>query len=148
MLGCLLIGTITVVCYRLQLNLSITGFIYLIVVVLQSLVGSFASSAAVSVVAVLCLDFFFTPPLFSFEVTTGHPGADFVLDDGAGHHSAHHTSTRGGRGFGSPTTAGGSAVPTGTSVTCLGSRKDRAHEINRIVSGRFWTSGGLLVRRG
>ena len=66
MLGCLLIGTITVVCYRLQLNLSITGFIYLIVVVLQSLVGSFASSAAVSVVAVLCLDFFFTPPLFSF----------------------------------------------------------------------------------
>jgi two-component system sensor histidine kinase KdpD len=67
--GCLLIGLITVVCYRLQLNLSITGFVYLIVVVLQSLVGTFASSAAVSVVAVLCLDLFFTPPLFSFEVT-------------------------------------------------------------------------------
>jgi two-component system, OmpR family, sensor histidine kinase KdpD len=67
--GCLLIGLITLVCYRLQLNLSITGFLYLIVVVLQSLVGTFASSAAVSAVAVLCLDFFFTPPLFSFEVT-------------------------------------------------------------------------------
>lgn len=67
--GCLLIGLITLVCYRLQLNLSVTGFVYLIVVVLQSLVGTFASSAAVSVVAVLCLDFFFTPPLFSFEVT-------------------------------------------------------------------------------
>jgi two-component system sensor histidine kinase KdpD len=67
--GCLLIGLITLVCYRLQLNLSITGFVYLIVVVLQSLVGTFVSSAAVSAVAVLCLDFFFTPPLFSFEVT-------------------------------------------------------------------------------
>src|ERR1022692_307018 len=68
-LGCLLIGLITFVCYRLQLNLSVTGFIYLIVIVLQSLVGNFASSAAVSLVAVLCLDFFFTRPLFSFEVT-------------------------------------------------------------------------------
>jgi two-component system, OmpR family, sensor histidine kinase KdpD len=67
--GCLAIGLLTYVCYRLRLNLSITGFVYLIVVVLQSLVGNFASSATVSVVAVLCLDLFFTPPLFSFEVT-------------------------------------------------------------------------------
>jgi two-component system sensor histidine kinase KdpD len=67
--GCLLIGLTTFVCYRLQLTFSVTGFIYLIVVVFQSLMGTFASSAVVSVVAVLCLDFFFTPPLFSFEVT-------------------------------------------------------------------------------
>lgn len=67
--GCVLIGLTTFVCYRLQMNFSVTGFIYLIVIVLQSLVGNFASSAVVSVVAVLCLDFFFTPPLFSFEVT-------------------------------------------------------------------------------
>jgi two-component system sensor histidine kinase KdpD len=67
--GCVLIGLITFVCSRLQLNFSVTGFIYLIVIVLQSLAGSFASSAVVSVVAVLCLDFFFTAPLFSFEVT-------------------------------------------------------------------------------
>jgi len=68
-LGCVLIGLITFVCYRLQLNLSVTGFAFLIVIVLQSLVGNFVSSAVVSVVAVLCLDFFFTPPRFSFEVT-------------------------------------------------------------------------------
>jgi two-component system sensor histidine kinase KdpD len=67
--GCLLIGLITLVCYRFQLNLSITGFVFLIVIVLQSLMGSFASSAAVSLIAVLCLDFFFTPPVFSLEVT-------------------------------------------------------------------------------
>jgi two-component system, OmpR family, sensor histidine kinase KdpD len=67
--GSLLIGLVTFVCYRLQINFSTTGFVYLIVVVVQSLVGTFASSAVVSVVAVLCLDFFFTPPVFSLEVT-------------------------------------------------------------------------------
>jgi len=60
---------ITFVCYRLHLNLSVTGFVYLIVIVFQSLVGDFVSSASVSLIAVLCLDFFFVPPLFSFEVT-------------------------------------------------------------------------------
>jgi two-component system sensor histidine kinase KdpD len=68
--GCVLIGLITFVCYRLQLNLTITGFLYLIAIVLQSLMGNFVSSAVVSVVAVLCLDFFFTLPLFSLEVTS------------------------------------------------------------------------------
>jgi two-component system sensor histidine kinase KdpD len=68
--GCLLIGLITFVCYRLQLNLTITGFLYLIAIVLQSLIGNFVSSAVVAVFAVLCLDFFFTTPLFSLEVTS------------------------------------------------------------------------------
>ena len=64
-LGCVLIGLITFVCYRLQLNLSVTGFAFLIVIVLQSLVGNFVSSAVVSVVAVLCLDFFlYTSSIF------------------------------------------------------------------------------------
>jgi two-component system sensor histidine kinase KdpD len=68
--GCFLIALITFICYRLQLNLTITGFIYLIAIVLQSLMGNFISSALVSVGAVLCLDFFFTPPRFSLEVTS------------------------------------------------------------------------------
>jgi len=68
--GCFLIALITFFCYRLQLNLTVTGFLYLIAIVLQSLIGDFISSALVSVVAVLCLDFFFTPPRFSLEVTS------------------------------------------------------------------------------
>lgn len=68
--GCVVIALLTLICHRLRLNFSITGFLYLIVVVLQSLMGTFASSAVVSVLAVLCLDFFFTPPVFSFEVTS------------------------------------------------------------------------------
>jgi two-component system sensor histidine kinase KdpD len=64
-----LIGLITGICFRFGLNLSVTGFVYLLVVVLQSRMGDFASSAITSVVAVLCLDFFFTLPLYSFEIT-------------------------------------------------------------------------------
>jgi len=67
--GCIAVVLTTYGCYHFQLNLTITSFLYLIIVVLQSLRGSFASSAVVSVLTVACLDFFFTEPRFSFEVT-------------------------------------------------------------------------------
>lgn len=67
--GVLLVGLVTFICYGLGLNLTATGFLYLIIVVLQSLLGDFVSSAVVSIVADLCLNFFFVPPLFSFRVS-------------------------------------------------------------------------------
>jgi two-component system, OmpR family, sensor histidine kinase KdpD len=67
--GTLLVGLVTFICFGLNLNLTTTGFLYLIVVVLQSLLGDFLSSAVVSIVADLCLNFFFVPPLFSFRVS-------------------------------------------------------------------------------
>jgi K+-sensing histidine kinase KdpD len=116
--GCFLLALITFVCYRLQLNLTVTGFIYLIAIVLQSLIGNFISSAVVSVVAVLCLDFFFTPPRFSLEVTSPrHTGADFVLDYGSGRVSTHHPSARGGSDLGPPAASGGPTVPAGANAT-------------------------------
>lgn len=68
-LGCLALALTTYACFHFHLNLTITSFLYLIIVVLQSLRGSFASSAVVSVLTVACLDYFFTEPRFSFEVT-------------------------------------------------------------------------------
>src|ERR1039457_5374389 len=67
--GALVVGVATFICYGLRLNLTVTGFLYLIIVVLQSLLGDFAASAAVSIVADLCLNFFFVPPIFSFRVS-------------------------------------------------------------------------------
>jgi two-component system sensor histidine kinase KdpD len=67
--GTFLVGLVTAICYALRLDLTVTGFLYLIVVVLQSLIGDFVSSAIVSVIADLCLNFFFAPPLFSFRVS-------------------------------------------------------------------------------
>jgi two-component system sensor histidine kinase KdpD len=67
--GVLFVGVVTFICYGLGLNLTTTAFVYLIVVVLQSLIGDFVSSIIVSVIADLCLNFFFVPPLFSFRVS-------------------------------------------------------------------------------
>jgi two-component system, OmpR family, sensor histidine kinase KdpD len=67
--GTLLVGLVTFICYGLGLNLTATGFLYLIIVVLQSLLGDFVSSAVVSIIADLCLNFFFIPPIFSFRVS-------------------------------------------------------------------------------
>ena len=67
--GSLAIALLTVVCYRLHFNVATTSFVFLLVVVTQSLTADFVSSAAVSLLAVACLDCFFTDPLFSFNVT-------------------------------------------------------------------------------
>jgi len=67
--GCVAVALTTYCCFHFHLSLTITSFLYLIIVVLQSLRGSFASSALVSMLTVACLDFFFTEPLFSFDVT-------------------------------------------------------------------------------
>jgi K+-sensing histidine kinase KdpD len=67
--GIVLVGLVTFICYGLGVNLTVTAFLYLIVVVLQSLLGDFVSSAAVSIIADLCLNFFFVPPIFSLRVS-------------------------------------------------------------------------------
>jgi len=67
--GTVLVGLVTFISYGLGLHLTVTGFLYLIVVVLQSLLGDFVSSAAVSIIADLCLNFFFVPPVFSLRVS-------------------------------------------------------------------------------
>lgn len=66
--GCVALASVTWVCFRLGLNVSTAGFVYLIVIVLLSLMDSFVSSAIFSIVSVALLNFFFTEPLFSFEV--------------------------------------------------------------------------------
>ena len=58
----------TWICFQLGLNSATAGFVYLTVIVLLSLADSFLSSAIFSLLAVAALDFFFIPPLFSFEI--------------------------------------------------------------------------------
>jgi signal transduction histidine kinase len=68
LIGTLGVALLTLVCYPLHLNFSTVSFLYLIVVVLLSITGSFFSSALVSIIAIGCLDYFFIPPLFSLRV--------------------------------------------------------------------------------
>jgi PAS domain S-box-containing protein len=55
---------LTYVCFRLQANPTTVALLYLIVIVVVSLTSSFIPAAFVSIVAYICLDSFFTAPLF------------------------------------------------------------------------------------
>lgn len=66
--GSVIVGLLTLACFRLHLNFPTVSLVYLLVVVIQSLAADFASSAVAALVAVVCLDYFFVPPLFSFNV--------------------------------------------------------------------------------
>jgi PAS domain S-box-containing protein len=63
--GCAGLALVTLVCYRFQLNLATAVLLYLIVVVLVSLSGSFISSTLIALIAVLCLQYFVLPARFS-----------------------------------------------------------------------------------
>jgi two-component system sensor histidine kinase KdpD len=54
--------------YVLQTNLLTIGLLYLLVVVAVASLFGFKQASFVSIVAVLLLDYYFEPPLFSFEV--------------------------------------------------------------------------------
>lgn len=67
-LGSIALAIVGFVAYRLHLSVAGTGALFLLVVMIHSLAGDFAASALVSLIAFLCLDYFFTDPLFSFLV--------------------------------------------------------------------------------
>lgn len=58
----------TFLCVRLQISFSATVCLYLILVVLVSLAGNLWSSVFVSLLATGCLDYYFVPPLHSFQM--------------------------------------------------------------------------------
>lgn len=66
--GGLALALATWICFTLGLNTAATGFVYLTIIVLLSLWDSFLSSVIFSIVAVAALDYFFIPPLFTFEI--------------------------------------------------------------------------------
>ena len=69
-LGMLGIAAVTAICFPLHVNFTIPAFLYLLTVVLRAPACGFASSAIVSLFAVLCLDYFFTPPIGELEIAS------------------------------------------------------------------------------
>jgi PAS domain S-box-containing protein len=72
--GAIALTLLTLICFQLRFDLATTAFLYLIVIVLLSLNGSFLLSAVLSLMAVGCLAYFFAPPLFSFEIADPREG--------------------------------------------------------------------------
>jgi PAS domain S-box-containing protein len=66
--GAAALSLATWACFRLGLSSATAACVYLVIIVLLSLMDSFVSSVIFSVIVVGCLDFFFIPPIFAFEV--------------------------------------------------------------------------------
>ena len=73
LIGGIAVALVTFVCFRLDVSVTTAALLYLIVVVLASLTGSFVLSVVVSIIAILCLDYFFTEPLFHIDATLHNP---------------------------------------------------------------------------
>jgi signal transduction histidine kinase len=72
------LAVITIICSRFQRQPLTPSCLYLIVVVFLSLRGSLVSSTVASFIAVLCLDYFFVPPLYSFRVSDEGDALTFI----------------------------------------------------------------------
>jgi PAS domain S-box-containing protein len=68
--GAAALAFLTWIFFWLQLDIATTVPAYMIVVVLLSLRGRVVPAMVLSIIAAACLDYFFTPPLFSFQVGT------------------------------------------------------------------------------
>jgi C4-dicarboxylate-specific signal transduction histidine kinase len=68
LVGGIAVALLTLVAFKLQVNLTIASLLYLAVVVLSAFMDAFVGSVLVSVISVLCLDYFFAPPLFSLQM--------------------------------------------------------------------------------
>jgi PAS domain S-box-containing protein len=66
--GVIALTLVTFVCFRLKADLATTAFIYLAVLVLLSLFGSYFASVFLILVAVIGLTYFFAPPVFSSAI--------------------------------------------------------------------------------
>ena len=67
-LGLSALTLVTLVCFRVGCGVTPTAFLYLVVILALSLVSSLIPLAALSVLAVVSLNYFFVPPIFTFTV--------------------------------------------------------------------------------
>ncbi len=65
-----LVAAITFFFFRLvPVNETTAGFFYLVAILLIATAGGFVESAVASIVAMLCFNYFFLPPIRTFAVT-------------------------------------------------------------------------------
>jgi PAS domain S-box-containing protein len=68
LLGIAGLAVITFVCFLLDFGVARTGFAYVILIGVLSLLGSFSASVVLSIVAATLLNYFFAPPLFELRI--------------------------------------------------------------------------------
>jgi len=63
------VAACTWLAFHLRLNLATMGFFYLILIIAAAMRGGFWPASVASVASVLCLNYFFAPPVFSFSIS-------------------------------------------------------------------------------
>ena len=70
--GCLAgvaaVALVTFCAFRLNLNLSTSGSLYFLIVVMVAVVWGFWEASVTSLIAVNCLNYFFVPPVLTWRV--------------------------------------------------------------------------------
>jgi PAS domain S-box-containing protein len=66
--GCLVLALLTLVCFQLHATDAMAGLLYLVVVVLIALQGRFVPALLIAIIALCCLNYYFTPPLFELRL--------------------------------------------------------------------------------
>jgi two-component system sensor histidine kinase KdpD len=62
------VALLTMVAFRLHLNLSTSGSLCFLLVVMVSVIWGFGEASAASLVAVSCLNYFFVPPILTWSI--------------------------------------------------------------------------------
>ena len=84
------LALVTLVCFWMEFDVTPTAFLYLVVILVLSLVSSLMPLAALSILAVAALNYFFVAPRFFVHrrATTGRGGPGHVPDHRARDHPA------------------------------------------------------------
>jgi C4-dicarboxylate-specific signal transduction histidine kinase len=78
LVGGVAVAALTFVCFRLEVRAAVAALLYLAVVVLLASTDAFVPSVFVSIIAVLCLNYFFIPPVFSLRLDNPLDGIALV----------------------------------------------------------------------
>ncbi|MBH5371195.1 PAS domain S-box protein [Bradyrhizobium glycinis] len=70
--GSITLAMVTLPCLYLQAHFAATAFVYLLVILLFSLMGSFIASSALCIVAIAALSYYFAPPAFTLRIDDPH----------------------------------------------------------------------------
>ncbi|MCW5969346.1 MAG: PAS domain-containing protein [Blastocatellales bacterium] len=69
LMGGAALAILTFACFRLRVNPTTAALLFLIIIVLASLAGDIIPAIAVAIIAYLCLDYYFTAPLFQVAMS-------------------------------------------------------------------------------
>jgi two-component system sensor histidine kinase KdpD len=67
-IGSIGVALLTLICFEVHLDLASVLPLYMLLIVVQSMTGDFLSAVILSLLSAGCLDFFFTPPLFTLYI--------------------------------------------------------------------------------